>query len=211
VGCSFQKAVHDLRHAGAANDIEQGRREMEGVRRRGRWRHLTSVQRYGKTHLLVAARRKFGSQVLSEGKLFGRDPRRAVSEAICAGPGKHTALGKRMMKRMAQGQLVESKEDLLPGATSPRGPSDSSVPEAALEECTDSELRQLLRSRGLVAKGRRKTLLRRLQAPRANAGPLRGNLGVGDETCPSDSPGELERSYPHNFFSDEGFDVDDSE
>ena len=46
---------HALRHTGPSYDLLEGYRTIDQVRVRGRWRAKTSVLRYGKTHILLAA------------------------------------------------------------------------------------------------------------------------------------------------------------
>ena len=47
---------HDLRHGGASRDVEAKTRDLEGIRRRGRWKSMESVQRYTKAWVLVRER-----------------------------------------------------------------------------------------------------------------------------------------------------------
>ena len=58
LGLEWIGPPHDLRHSGAARDVEMGTRSLEQVRRRGRWRIIDSVQRYTKTWLLVRSRER---------------------------------------------------------------------------------------------------------------------------------------------------------
>ena len=57
---------HDLRHSGAARDVSLGRRSLEEVRRRGRWKSTDSAARYTKTFLLVRARSKISAGIMQE-------------------------------------------------------------------------------------------------------------------------------------------------
>ena len=67
LGLSHLGPLHDLRHAGAARDIESKLRSLEEVRRRGRWKTLDSVQRHTKTFLLVKARSLLTKATLQHG------------------------------------------------------------------------------------------------------------------------------------------------
>jgi hypothetical protein len=70
------RRVHDLRHSGAAADVERHTMEevspeyqghttdREGSRRRGRWALLKSLQVYDKPHLLVRARASMNQSIL---------------------------------------------------------------------------------------------------------------------------------------------------
>ena len=67
LGLTFLGPPHELRHVGAARDIEQKTRFLEEVRRRGRWSMLAS-QRYTKTWLLVQQRSRVDPKILERGK-----------------------------------------------------------------------------------------------------------------------------------------------
>ena len=73
LGLAWIGPPHDLRHSGAARDIEQAVRSLEQVRRRGRWVTLESVQRYTKTWLLVKARAKISELQMKAGKAILRE------------------------------------------------------------------------------------------------------------------------------------------
>ena len=64
---TFLGPPHDLRHSGAARDVEKQTRTLEEVRRRGRWRAMDSVQRYTKTYLLVRQRARIPDEVMARG------------------------------------------------------------------------------------------------------------------------------------------------
>ena len=68
VGLSWVGPPHDLRHSGAARDVEGKHRSLEQVRRRGRWKTLESVQRYTKTWMLVRARGRLTTDQLERGQ-----------------------------------------------------------------------------------------------------------------------------------------------
>lgn len=109
------RAVHDLRHSGAAEDVAQGRRTLDGVQRRGRWRHLSACTRYTKTFLIARSRGMLGEEMLKEGRRIAEDPRRAVRRAIEEGEGAKTKLGLAISRRFKEGpRIPDSKEDLRP-------------------------------------------------------------------------------------------------
>ena len=58
----FSGPLHALRHTGPSNDIAHDRLDLEGVRRRGRWLSIASVQRYSETFALVRYRSKMGEK-----------------------------------------------------------------------------------------------------------------------------------------------------
>ena len=67
LGLEWAGPPHDLRHSGAARDVERGSRSLEEVRRRGRWRHIDSVQRYTKTYVLVKQRARMTAEQRDRG------------------------------------------------------------------------------------------------------------------------------------------------
>jgi len=120
-GCGFVRAIHELRHTGASEDIARARRDREGVRRRGRWRHISSTDRYTKTHLLTEARAKFGSRVIERGQMVMENPRQMLASAIRRGPGAKTAEGRAVLAIFDKGPRVpDSIECIQPGVESPR-------------------------------------------------------------------------------------------
>jgi integrase len=80
-GLDWVGPPHDLRHSGAARDILKELRTLEQVRRRGRWKMLSSVQRYTKTWLLVRNRSRLSPLQLKQGAalIARRGPRKLVS------------------------------------------------------------------------------------------------------------------------------------
>ena len=74
--------VHSLRHSGPSNDIAHERLSLEGVRRRGRWAILASVQRYSKTFALVRYRVNTPTALFDTGSLLVENPRAGFSRAL---------------------------------------------------------------------------------------------------------------------------------
>ena len=67
--------LHRLRHTAAANDVADGVRTLEEARRRGRWLHLSSLQRYTKTAHLLACLSKLPQEARRYGESFMGSPR----------------------------------------------------------------------------------------------------------------------------------------
>ena len=61
---------HNLRHGGASRDLESKNRDLEGIRRRGRWKGLESVQRYTKVWVLAREREKLSKEQRTHGALL---------------------------------------------------------------------------------------------------------------------------------------------
>ena len=61
---------HSLRHSGPSFDAATGYRNLDAVRTRGRWRAKTSVLRYQKAHVLVAAEAAMPKEILEAGTLL---------------------------------------------------------------------------------------------------------------------------------------------
>ena len=55
---------HSARHSGPSNDFLQGRVDLKGIQKRGRWETLTSVRRYEKNAKLMRQIRKCSDQQL---------------------------------------------------------------------------------------------------------------------------------------------------
>ena len=53
LGLQWVGPPHTLRHSGPSCDATSGRRDLEQIRRRGRWSQMKSVQRYSKQHALT--------------------------------------------------------------------------------------------------------------------------------------------------------------
>jgi hypothetical protein len=85
-GLTWLGPAHSVRHSGPALQALQGRRTLEGIRRRGRWASLGSVQRYTKTHKLVEARARLGAEDRARGVRFFEDPVKALEEAAASAP-----------------------------------------------------------------------------------------------------------------------------
>jgi hypothetical protein len=168
--CGFVRAIHELRHTGASEDIARARRDREGVRRRGRWKHISSTDRYTKTHLLTEARARFGS----------RNPREMLAAAIRRGPGVKTAEGRAVLAIFAKGpRIPDSVESIQPAVHSPR-----IEPMPRLQEVPERWLDQDIGRRGLpLPRGRKQkeeVLQRARYVVRANDGGLSDTDGATD-------------------------------
>ncbi len=61
--------AHTLRHIQPSEDAPQGYRDQTQISNRGRWRGKTSVLRYPKTHVLLAAKARVPVRVRELGAL----------------------------------------------------------------------------------------------------------------------------------------------
>lgn len=108
-------------------------RDHEGTRRRGRWKHVSSTQRYQKVHLLVSERRRFGEKIIRRGKKIDENPREAIIKAILKGPAAESPEGKAIVKAMMNPVMPDNVECIRPGLESPRlcqvGDADRMSPE----------------------------------------------------------------------------------
>ena len=82
LGISYAGAPHVLRHSGPSEDIARGRTSLEGVRRRGRWKAMTSVQRYSKTLALTKFRSRMPLKLLQHGEQAVQDLRSVLLNAL---------------------------------------------------------------------------------------------------------------------------------
>jgi hypothetical protein len=120
-GVTSTRSNHELRHTGASEDIARGRRDREGVRRRGRWKAVSSCDRYTKSHLLVTARQEFGEKVVQRGAAVMTRPREILSRALQKGGASSTREGQAVLARWSNGPTIpDAVESVRPGVESPR-------------------------------------------------------------------------------------------
>jgi len=82
LGLEWAGPPHRIRHSGPSEDIARERSSLEAVRRRGRWKSMTSVQRYSKTFALVKFRARMPPTTRIAGEEIARDLRAAVKSAL---------------------------------------------------------------------------------------------------------------------------------
>ena len=95
------RALHVLRHSGATADAASGRRDLEGIRRRGRWAQPKSVARYAKTYMLTKARSETAPEVLTKGAGVWANLAPELARAIRGGPGGSSPAGRAVLKALA--------------------------------------------------------------------------------------------------------------
>ena len=110
LGMSFCGPMHTIRHAAASEDVARSRSSLENVRRRGRWKHMSSVQRYTKTHALAKFRARMPQTVRAKGEAIGKDIRKALIAALLRSPEAKSPLSKALLAhlRAARGQDCEA-------------------------------------------------------------------------------------------------------
>ena len=82
LGMPWAPPPHGLRHSGPSEDVARGRASLEQVRRRGRWKALSSVQRYSKTFALTQFRARMPQKVLEVGARATGDLAAEILRAI---------------------------------------------------------------------------------------------------------------------------------
>ena len=92
LGISYAGPPHVLRHSGPSEDIARGRTSLEGVRRRGRWKALTSVQRYTKTFALTKFRSRMPQKLLQRGQEAVQDLRSVLLSSLRSSRGGNSTL-----------------------------------------------------------------------------------------------------------------------
>lgn len=85
---------HWLRHSGPAADIATSRRDLEQVRRRGRWAAMSSVQRYTKEFRLSRPLTDTPTEVTNVGRRFYAAPRDVWAKAMRESPTTSSRLGR---------------------------------------------------------------------------------------------------------------------
>jgi hypothetical protein len=100
LGLRKPRALHVLRHSGASEDVSSSRRDLEQVRRRGRWSQLKSVARYNKTYMLVKSRAETPAPTLELGDMVEKDLAASLARAACAGGAGKSAHGRAILKAL---------------------------------------------------------------------------------------------------------------
>lgn len=77
---------HSLRHSRPSAECLYGTRSLEGVRRRGRWASLKSVQRYTKSHLLLRAQAGLPGELAVRGAAILDNPAKHFAAALRRSP-----------------------------------------------------------------------------------------------------------------------------
>ena len=78
--------LHSLRHSGPSEDLARSRRDLESIRRRGRWAALSSVQRYTKDFRLLEQRVKLTRDQAQAAQAFSEAPRAELARALRRAP-----------------------------------------------------------------------------------------------------------------------------
>jgi len=85
-GIEFLGPPHGLRHSRPSGEVYASTRSLEGIRRRGRWISLKSVQRHTKVHTLVARLASLPPDVAAQGARFFKSPKAEIRAAILKCP-----------------------------------------------------------------------------------------------------------------------------
>ena len=146
---------HSLRHSKPSADAMSGCRTLEEIRRRGRWASVKSVQRYSKTHSLVAARAKIPEEIMKRGRAFLDHPERELCKAIQASPVRSSELASLVFRCLEDGALSCPVRTRTPVALERAG---------ELSGMTVEQLKVILKEKGLSVKGRKALLVERIVA-----------------------------------------------
>lgn len=122
--------AHSVRHSGPALQAMQGRRSLEEIRRRGRWKSLNSVQRYTKAHKLVEARARLDDDQRRTGLSFFDDPVAASRGAARSAP----PCGERdrflaLLKMIPRSARIDDTLEPLPRAHPPANTDEPRIPD----------------------------------------------------------------------------------
>ena len=150
---------HALRHTAAAEAIFQKRLSLEQVRRRGRWKALSSVQRYTKTHDIVNYKGSMDPQLLAEGEQLLKDLPKHFQTELGSRPGELSA---------ALACAVGGEVQTSTTCTTADGEGGNLV------KRTVAELRAMCRSKNLAVTGKKADLIERLRGH---------NVADGDDSC----------------------------
>ena len=126
LGLGWCGPPHNVRHSGPAADIATARRDLELVRRRGRWASATSVQRYTKDFRLVEHLSRIPNDVRSKGDNFLKSPRATWAATIQASPSGGTDIGIALVRGLTSDSAPRLCQLDQPDAR--RGSSNTRVP-----------------------------------------------------------------------------------
>jgi len=88
-----ERPPHTLRHSRPSEQVRRKELSLEGVRRRGRWRQMKSVQRYAKEGALVVYEAHVDPGLLRRGSEIMSHPASWLAQAVRRGPARTSSLG----------------------------------------------------------------------------------------------------------------------
>ena len=95
IGIADHWPPHSLRHSGPSHRALRGV-SLEAIRRRGRWASLKSVQRYTKSHVLLARRARLGAERMTAGRaILNNLPKLFLNVSL---PGRSSAFARAMRR-----------------------------------------------------------------------------------------------------------------
>ena len=113
LGMPWAPPPHGIRHSGPSEDVARGRATLEQVRRRGRWKALSSVQRYSKTFALTQFRAKMPVVVREAGLRATRDLKAEVLRALRCRPLPRGSLPKALEDAVRKAAAKDVAAELL--------------------------------------------------------------------------------------------------
>lgn len=109
LGLGHAPPPDSLRHTGPSEDLARRRASLEGIRRRGRWRSMDSVQRYTKTFALTKFKARMPAWSFDEA--IAGDLRRAVRDAMASPPARRHGAALRIRRRLGARAMADHWEE----------------------------------------------------------------------------------------------------
>ena len=88
------RPVHTLRHSRPSYLVHSGKRTLEEIRRRGRWRQQKSVQRYSKDAHVVLHKSQLNQKLQTRGAKLILSRNQLLTEAVSLGKASRSELGR---------------------------------------------------------------------------------------------------------------------
>lgn len=101
------KPLHCLRHNRPPEEASTNSRPLEGIRRRGRWKQMKSVQRYAKRHALTTVRSQCPKEALARGAAIRANPIPTLIAALRFSKAADSALGRQIHKALLMAKAAK--------------------------------------------------------------------------------------------------------
>lgn len=151
LGLEWIGVPHNIRHSRPTRELMLGTKSLEMVRRRGRWKALSSVERYTRAHWLIQHESKVPTKFWKMGSAFWEDPKALSTEYLSQSEGRSSVWAAILAEALAMEDVDHGYESDTTMHTSKN-----------LKALKKPELQRLARLHKLDESGTKKILLERL-------------------------------------------------
>ncbi|CAK0838668.1 unnamed protein product [Prorocentrum cordatum] len=113
LGMPWAPPIHGIRHSGPSEDAARGCASLGQVRRRGRWKALSSVQRYSMTFALTQFRARMPEVVRESGVRAGRGLKADILRALRMRPRPRGSLPEALENAIKQSPAKDVAAELM--------------------------------------------------------------------------------------------------